>query len=741
MTMDPTPEAPLEARPEKDAAGPDAATTPGRGGVPGRLAAPKGVAVFVAVAGAAALVLGLAAGKGLVPGIAGPPVLEGQGASGAPAPARADDGPGVSSAAGTEGDGVVLSAAELTSGADPYPRQAGEPNRLALSVSSYLKSAAEQPVSWIEWGPEAFDVARRLDRPIYLDIGAVWCHWCHVMDAESYENPAIARLINANFVPVKVDRDARPDIDARYQRAVQAISGQGGWPLTAFLTPAGKVFFGGTYFPADTVGGRVGLTELLPRVVQVYAAQREEVWSEAQRLHDQIAAVDARLTAPGAVTANLAASVAQGLRDDFDEENGGWGGGTTKFPNASAVDLALLRYADTGDDTWLTMATTTLDGMATGGVRDHIFGGLFRYSTDPGWRVPHFEKMSYVNAGALGNLARAYQATGKDLYMRAGLEIVDYMATTGSDSRRGGFYATQDADVSMDDDGSYYTWTLAEAEAVLTADEAALVIPHFGIAASPTRATRELPDRNVLFLAKTAEDLAAEQGRSVAEVEGLIAKGRARMADARSKSKAPFVDPTVYTNWNAMMISAYLAAAEAFDRPDLVAFATLTADRLLDVAYKPGRGMAHGFVDATALGWGLFEDQALMANALLDLYEATGDASYLATSRDLMDTAAASLWDDAGGGFFDIAPDDNALAVLSRATKDVTDAPTPAANPMAALALMRLAAATGEADYRDKAEATLGAFAGSVAGLGSSVATYGLALERFFAPSPGAVAP
>ncbi|MFB3126820.1 MAG: thioredoxin domain-containing protein, partial [Candidatus Acidiferrales bacterium] len=475
---------------------------------------------------------------------------------------------------------VALALAATGGYGTPDPPGAKKANRLISEASPYLRSAAYQPVDWYPFSPQAFARAQELDRPILLDIGAVWCHWCHVMDRESYENPEIARLINEMFVAIKVDRDARPDIDARYQRAVQALTGQGGWPLTAFLTPSGKVFFGGTYFPPENRRGRPGLKELLPKLAEAYRTQKDRILAGADETARRLQAYENASAQSGSVTPALLEQLVAALPKDFDSEYGG-GARAPKFPHGAVIRLALDRYAATRDARLREVAEKTLEGMARGGLRDYIHGGFYRYSTDRFWHVPHFEKMSYVQAELLEAFARAYQATGKPLYREAAEGILRYLTDTLSDQARGGFLATQDADVSLDDDGSYFTWTLAEIKELLGAKEAQAFAAHYGVVASPQWHPPETPDRNVLYQAKSLEEVAAELKLPVEEVRTLVESARGKLRAARRRQKAPFVDPNKFVDWNALVLSAYRYAYEAFGDQAVKAFALRSTDFLL----------------------------------------------------------------------------------------------------------------------------------------------------------------
>ncbi len=608
------------------------------------------------------------------------------------------------------------------------PGIAGEPNRLIDESSPYLQSAAYQPVDWYPFGPEAFEQAQKLDKPILLDIGAVWCHWCHVMDRESYEDPEMGALINRLFVAVKVDRDARPDIDVRYQRAVQALTGQGGWPLTAFLTPEGKVIFGGTYFPPDT------LRRLLRRVAEAYRSQKGRVLAAADEVAQRLQAYEEQSAQPGEVTPELLEQLVSSVRENFDRVHGG-SPGAPKFPHGAVIRLALDRYFATGDRRLLEVAEKTLEGMARGGLRDHLHGGFYRYSTDPFWHVPHFEKMVYVQAELLAAYAQGYQATGKELYREAGEGIIRYLTETLSDQERGGFYATQDADISLDDDGTYYTWTLAEVQEVLTPAEAEVFTARFGVEAWPQRHPRETPRRNVLYVAKTVAKVAAEVGKSPAEVEALLKSALEKLRAVRREQKAPFVDPTKFSDWNGLVLSAYRTAYEAFGDERVRDFALKTADYLLETAYRPGQGMYHAVHEGEGQTAGLLEDQVYMARALLDLYEISGRERYLEVARALLDTALENFWDEEKGGFFDVAHGQDYVEVLAQPRKEVQDAPLPGPNAVAAMALEQLAVLTGEERYRQKAGETLAAFAGSAAGLGRFGATYARAVDIELSPA------
>ncbi|MFQ5847468.1 MAG: DUF255 domain-containing protein [Candidatus Methylomirabilales bacterium] len=628
---------------------------------------------------------------------------------------------------------VVLASCVL--GRQAVPAEVHLRNRLADATSPYLREAARQPVHWQPWGEEAFQLAREMDRPILLDIGAIWCHWCHVMDEETYSNPGVAKLINDAFVPIKVDRDERPDIDARYQTQVQALVGFGGWPLTVFMTPAGRVFYGGgTFFPDDRYG-RPGFTVLLPKIAAVYRQQKDGVVKSAEGLYQAVARFEAALPEAGQLNRRLIQAILWRLLGSFDETSGGFGD-KTKYFFAGAVRLAFKGYFDTGDRKLLEAATTTLDAMAKGGVHDQLGGGFHRYAVDRQWRVPHFEKMLYDQAHLLTDYLEAYQATGNERYRQVAEGIIRYVQGSLADRSRGGFYAHQDADMGPNDDGGYYTWTAAEVRRVLPKDEAEIILQHFGIGAAGE--VGKDPARNVLWIARTPEEIATTLRMPVVKVRSLIVGGKRDLLKIRGARKTPFVDRTILTDRNAMMISAYLEAYKVLGRADLKAFALRSLDFLLGHATVPGKGVIHAYADGKPTVPGFLQDQVQVAAALLDAFEVSGRVRYLAAARDVMAYTLEAFWDE-GGGFFDTLHQPGALGVLDLRSKPFTDGPVPAANAVAADVLSRLYYATNQRAYRERARETLRAFAGAARGLGIRAATYALALDRYLHPPAHAV--
>ena len=605
-------------------------------------------------------------------------------------------------------------------------------NALSRSSSAYLRSAMHQPIQWHEWGEEAFSAARRENKPMLLDIGAVWCHWCHVMDRESYESSEVAEIINREFIAMKVDRDERPDVDSRYQLAVSAISGTGGWPLTVFLTSDGKPFYGGTYFPPEDRFGRPSLKKILLAIAEAYRERRDEVVNSANETMHMLANVEGFAGRHADFSPRIIGAMVQSAVSIFDEKHGGFGG-APKFPHASAIDLLLDWYACTKEERVATVITTTLTKMSKGGVYDQLGGGFHRYSVDEHWTVPHFEKMSYDNSELLKNYVHAYQVFGYEYYLHIAGDIVRWVDEWLSDRKRGGFYASQDADINLDDDGDYFTWTADEARAVLTPDEFQAAALHFGI--NETGQMHHNPAKNVLQVAMLSDEIAGKMGRDLSDVLDLLSVARAKMSAARRQRPTPYIDKTIYTNWNALCISAYLHYVRVTRHADARHFALRSLDRILAEAWDADRGLSHviAYSDPKAekrFVRGLLDDYAYTAIACLDAFEITGDMSYFRFARLIADETIRRFADPTSGGFFDTEESSEEkwkLGALSARRKPYQDAPTPAGNPCAAIALLRLHAYTNDPKYRDKAEDTLEVFAGAAEQFGIYAGTYGIA--------------
>jgi len=610
-------------------------------------------------------------------------------------------------------------------------------NNLKDSASPYLRSAAHQPIDWHEWSDAAFVRAKSEDKPILLDIGAVWCHWCHVIDRESYENPAIAKIINEHFIAVKVDRDERPDVDSRYQSAISAISGQGGWPLTGFLLPDGKPFFGGTYYPPEDQFGRPGFRRILLAVADSYKNKRPDLERAANSISDAVAQAEMFNGARAEFDAGVVDAQITSITQQFDIKNGGFGR-SPKFPHSSAIDLVLERYQQTKEKHLLAIAETTLEKMARGGVYDQLAGGFHRYSVDEKWLVPHFEKMSYDNSELLKNYVYASQVSSGALSEDSGRrttfsavaeDIVNWVNRVLSDKEAGGFYASQDADYSLDDDGDYFTWTVDEVRAVLTPEESRIIELYYDVEVHGEM--HHNPAKNVLWNARSFDEIAKTLGRDMKEVARMWLSAVEKMLKARFERPTPFIDKTLYVSWNAMFVSAYLEASrvENSDHLGCKKFALKTMDRMLKEVWNESSGFGHR-IGGPALP-GSLDDQVFSVLALLDAYEATLDARYFRAAQRTMDIAIEKYGDAEGGGFFDRSSDAAPMGGLDVRRKPFQDSPTPGANSVAAIALIRMHAFTGDPRYQALAQKTLEAFAGIAPQYGLFAATYGLAATLF----------
>jgi hypothetical protein len=612
-----------------------------------------------------------------------------------------------------------------------------EVNSLAQAASSYLRSAQHQPVQWHAWGEAAFARAQAEDKPILLDIGAVWCHWCHVMDRESYENPEIAALINQRFVAIKVDRDERPDVDARYQAAVSAISGQGGWPLTAILTPDGRPYFGGTYFPASDRYGRPGFGRVLSTMADAWRDRREEALESAGSVMAAIEQNESFSGRSGELTLALVDKIAGAALKQFDPRNGGFGS-QPKFPHPSALDL-LLEVAINRDNGEAAAAfAVTLEKMARGGVYDHLAGGFHRYSVDERWVVPHFEKMLYDNTELLRNYVHGFQTFVRQDFHETARQIVDWLDTTMTDRERGGFYASQDADINLDDDGDYFTWTLDEARGVLDPAELEFAAGYWDI--GELGDMHHNPAKNVLHVKQAMDEKGAVSDLEV--IRSLRDSAKLKLLAARGRRPTPFIDRTLYTGWNAMAVTAYLETARVLRLDGVQEFALRTLKRLLDEAWDGEQTLYHVIAYGEAASTheaaaekvpGTLDDYAFTIHAAIDAWLASGEMNYYSAALKLADAMIERFFDRTAGAFYDTAAsrDGHApLGVLTARRKPLQDSPTPAGNPTAASALLRLESLSGCKEYREIAEDTLASFAGVVEHFGLYAGSYGLALER-----------
>jgi uncharacterized protein YyaL (SSP411 family) len=590
-------------------------------------------------------------------------------------------------------------------------------------------------VHWHPWSEAAFAQAQAENKPVLLDIGAVWCHWCHVMDRESYEDHEIAAIINDHFIAVKVDRDERPDVDARYQAAVSAISGQGGWPLTAFLTSDGRPYFGGTYFPRDDRYGRPGFGRVLLTMAQVWRDRHSEALESAASVMSAIEQNESFSSRGGDLSLALVDKIAASAIAQFDPRHGGFGS-QPKFPHPAILNLLLQVALNRGNSKAQEAFTATLEHMARGGVYDQLAGGFHRYSVDESWVVPHFEKMIYDNTELLRNYVHGYQSFVHADFRRTAEEIIAWLDAVMTDRERGGFYASQDADINLDDDGDYFTWTLDEARAVLDENELAVASRYWDI--GELGDMHHNPAKNVLHRNYTMEEVAAQSGKLVDETRRLIKSAEKKLLAARTNRPTPFIDRTLYTGWNAMGVTAYLEAARVLRADSPRAFGLLTLNRILTEAWDGAENLSHVMAYGDSDGApiervpGTLDDYAMTVHACIDGWLASGEMRFYQAAIKLADAMIAKFYDRTAGAFFDTArhKETTPLGALTARRKPLQDSPTPAGNPTAASALLRLEELSGRKEYREIAEDTLGSFAGIVEHFGLYAGSYGLALER-----------
>jgi uncharacterized protein YyaL (SSP411 family) len=600
-------------------------------------------------------------------------------------------------------------------------------NRLAQETSLYLRQHAHNPIDWYPWGPEALGRARQLDRPIFLSVGYSACHWCHVMAHESFEDDAVARLLNEHFVSIKLDREERPDLDAVYMAAVQALNqGQGGWPMSVFLTPDLQPFFAGTYFPPDDRYGRPGFKRVLRSVVDAWHQRRDALLRSADQITAHIRAhgtLDAP-EEPGEPTADLLRDAAKLLRRAFDFTYGGFGQ-APKFPHVSELRLLLRCWQRFDAEDALVMVRLTLEKMARGGIYDQVGGGFHRYSVDERWLVPHFEKMLYDNAQLAVLYTEAFQATGDPEYRRVVGEVLDYVLREMT-SPHGGFYSTQDAD-SEGEEGKFTVWTPAEVRAILGDRLGKLFCDIYDITPEGNFEGKNIPNRS-----RTDEQEARLLGVPVEELRASLAEARRKLYDARAGRVWPGRDEKLLTSWNGLMIDAFARAGAALDEPRYTDAARRAADFVLGKLRRPdGRLFRTCGDDAPAKLEAFLEDHAFLADALVSVYEATFEPRYLRAAEELAATMVEQFGDAEGGGFFFTARDHERLIARN---KDYHDGSTPSGSSMAVQALLRLAALTGRADFRAKAADTLRLFRGLMEQSPSAVGQMLVALDFYLGP-------
>ena len=574
------------------------------------------------------------------------------------------------------------------------------PNRLAKEKSPYLLMHARNPVDWFPWGDEAMDKARREDKPIFLSIGYSTCHWCHRMSAESFEDEKVAAVLNERFVPIKVDREERPDIDEVYMKSVIAINGQGGWPLSVFLTPDLKPFYGGTYFPPTPAHGLPSFPDLLDFISNLWKDKRGEIAKNSDELIGHLKD-GYELHSGGPLQKSLLDSAYADLVSNLDEQFGGFSG-APKFPLPNYHTFLLRYHSRTGKAPALRAVRKTLESMASGGIHDQLGGGFHRYSTDRYWLVPHFEKMLYDNALLARVYLEAYQVTGQAGFLDTAIDTLGWMLREMK-GPEGAFYSAQDAD-TPDGEGYYYTWTTREIRDVLGGEASRLIEEMFGV----VREGNFEAGRSILHVTAPVEKVASNLSIDREAAESILKNSRARLLEARQRRTRPAVDDKVLSSWNGLAISALACAYQVTGERRYLDAAAASADFVLSTMLQSGK-LFRRYRDGEVAVEGTLEDYAFLASGLLDLYEAGFDSSYLRSAIRLADIMVPLFRDaDAGGFFMSSSP-----SVLLR-VKDGYDGPTPSGNASAALLLVRLSEFTGREDFRLSAEGTLKAFGESM---------------------------
>ena len=592
---------------------------------------------------------------------------------------------------------------------------------LSGSASPYLREAARQPVNWLPYGGPAFDLAAQQNKPVFLSSGAAWCHWCHVQAKESFKDPEVAAFLNENFICVKVDMDERPDVDRRYQEAVHAMGLAGGWPLSIFLTPEGRPFFGGTYFPPKDSGGRPGFMKVLMQVSEFYKLNGDKAKEHGAKVMEFIRPepLNAPLPGPEFLDHALGAVLA-----GYDAEEGGFGD-HPKFPAPGALLFLAGRVflSDSNEMAGLALKKT-LSAMAAGGIHDQLGGGFHRYSTDRQWIIPHFEKLAEMNAWLLRNYCEGFAIFGDENFARAARGIIDYAGRSLTDPA-GGFYSSQDADTAPGEEGLYYSWSAEEMKEALGGPEAELAAARF---IHPGGEIHGQPGRYVLFEAHSLDSIAEKTGIGKDKLEELFAQIKRKLFVKREERKPPFVDTTIYSSVNGAFISAYLFAWRVLGGPEIKEFALKSLERVLSLNMKNKELMRTGQVE------GQLDDYAHMTGALLDAYECTGKKDYLEVALSLAGALVNNFWDGSSGGFFDTRREIAGLRL-----KRFEDVPGPSANTMAAWHLLRLhlfgperPGAGKRIDWLEYAQKCLEAFTEGAKKLGMHAGSYFSALDGFY---------
>lgn len=586
-------------------------------------------------------------------------------------------------------------------------------NRLSKEKSPYLRHAAQQKIDWYPWSDEAFETAREQNKPVFLSSGAIWCHWCHVMAKECFENEDIVKLLNEKFINIKLDRDERPDIDRRYQSAVSVMGFGGGWPLTVFLTPDKKPFFGGTYFPPEESLGRPGFKKVLKAVADFYNSKREQISEYSQKIIDSL---KQKPLTGGEINPSFVKGSVTDILSQFDTNNGGFGS-SPKFPSPGAVELLINRYYFSKLESLGYVIKKTLESMAKGGFHDQIGGGFHRYSIDAEWIIPHFEKMADDNAWHLRNYLDAYAVFGYGYFREVAEGIINFLSNVLSDPE-GGFYASQDADVTPEDEGGYFTWTDAEFRKILNEEEYRVLSLHFF---HKRGSVHHDESKKVLFIPTDAEEISKKLKLDIQKVSEIIKNGKKKLLEERNRRKAPFIDNTLYTSLNGMLISSYLKAFRILKAPFLKEFALRSLKKILHGHFIKDQLFHTVGVKA------VLDDHIYLIDALISAFEVTGDSFYFNRADDLMELCIEKFWDESEGGFFDTDSE-----VLGIRLKTIEDSPHPSANALGIMLFLKLYSMTEKKKFHSHAETALKAFSSQARNLGIHSGYYFCAMDAFF---------
>jgi uncharacterized protein YyaL (SSP411 family) len=596
-------------------------------------------------------------------------------------------------------------------------------NNLINETSPYLLQHAHNPVDWYPWGEAALNRARAEDKPILLSIGYSACHWCHVMEHESFENEEIARLMNENFVNIKVDREERPDLDQIYMNAVQMMTGQGGWPMTMFLTPAGVPFYGGTYFPPHDRYNMPGFPRILASVAEAYRSQPDQVANTATAMLGELRRVGLAESSQQDLTTELLDSAVRKISANYDHTNGGFGG-APKFPPAMNLEFLLHTHYRKGSVEALEMVEHTARKMSEGGMYDQLGGGFHRYSVDAKWLVPHFEKMLYDNALLSRMYLHLYQVNGSAEARRIAEETLDYVVREMTDAG-GGFYSSQDAD-SEGEEGKFFVWSREEILETLGQHDGNLFCEYFDVTAAGN-----FEGQNILHITSPIQDVAEKNKLSTEELKAILDLSRQKLFALREQRIKPGRDEKVLTAWNGLMLASFAEAAAILERPDYRKVAEANARFLLDRLQKDGL-LLRTYKNGQAKLNGYLEDYACLIDGLISLYEATGELNWIQSALSLADKMVEQFWDENEGGFFFTGKSHEELIVRS---KEFMDNATPSGNSIATLGLLRLSLLTGNDDYRRRATAVLRLLADQIRRYPSA---FGFALKAldFYLDSP-----